>query len=39
MGGGGAKGGAIEVGAIQAVMKKSNYLANTLIDESKNITQ
>ena len=36
--GGGAKGDAIEVGTIQAVVKKSSYLTNTLLGEFKNIT-
>ena len=33
------KRGAIEVGTIQAVGKKSNYLTNTLIGEFKNLTK
>jgi hypothetical protein len=35
----GARRGAIEVGAIQAVVKKNNNLTNTLLGKSKNITQ
>jgi hypothetical protein len=37
--GGGVWEGAIEVGAIQVGVKKSNYLTNTLLGEFKNITQ
>jgi len=31
--------GAIEVGAIQAEMRKSNYLTNALLGEAENIIQ
>ena len=39
LGGGGARGGGIELGPIQVVVKKINYLTNMLLGEFTNITQ
>jgi len=39
IGGGGARGDAIDVSAIQAVVNKSHYSINMLLGEFKNITQ